>query len=167
VTDPEAEFQRGLALEVEGDIEAASRAYERSMQIADSELLWRAGMRLGALRWNAHGDGAGALAPFRTAAAQPSEYQEVPGAAQRWIGDILAEQGHSPYDCIVEYQKGADLDNAGCIYALGRVLEKERDLRKALTYYNGADRLGSAEASNRILRERREFRGRPRSLGAR
>lgn len=150
MTDPGAEFQRGLAMEFEGDIEGASRAYERSMQMADSEFLWHTGMRLGALRWNAHGDGAGALASFRTAAAQPSEYQEVPGAAQRWIGDILAEQGHPPYDSIVEYQKGADLDNAGCIYALGCVLEKEGDLRKALTYYNGADRLGSAEASNRM-----------------
>jgi tetratricopeptide (TPR) repeat protein len=149
VTDPGAEeFQRGLALEVQGDIEGASREYERSMQIAGPKFLWQAGMRLGALRWNAD-DRTGALASFRTAAAQPSEHQEVPGDAQGWIGYILAKQKDA-YGTMVEYQKGADLDNAGCIYALGCVLEKARDLRKALTYYTRADRLGSAEASNRM-----------------
>jgi tetratricopeptide (TPR) repeat protein len=149
VTDPGAEeFQRGLALEVEGDIEGASRAYERSMQIAGPKFLWHAGMRLGALRWNAD-DRAGALASFRTAAAQPSEHQEVPGDAYGWIGYILSKQRH-PYDAIVEYQKGADLGNAGCIYGLGCLCEKEDDLRKAVTYYIKADQLGSAEASNRM-----------------
>ncbi len=73
----------------------------------------------------------------------------MPGAAQGWIGYILATQGDAD-GSIIEYQKGAELDNAGCIYALGCVLEEDGDLRKALTYYNGADRLGSAEASNRM-----------------
>lgn len=160
------EFQRGRALEVGGDREGASREYERSMKVAGSKFLWQAGMRLGALRWSApRRDVAGALASFRTAAAQPSEAQEVPGAAEEWIGYILEEQGHAA-DSIAEYRKGAELDNAGCIYALGCVLEKDGDLRKALTYYTRSDRLGSAAASNRMALHYESLRNSAAALAA-